>query len=339
MIFIKSFLFCTILSSLLIFISRKYKILLNFNGSTHQEFYTYKKIPLISGITILLYTFFFLDYHPITKLFFLSIFLVGFLADFKILKSPKKRFILQFFVIITFLLIADLKIGYTHFQLLDYFLENIIFNFFFTSSCILIVINGTNFIDGCNNNVIGYFLSISVILLSLNINNAYIFQSINNLFLISLLLFLLVLNIMNKAYLGDGGAFLLSFIYSIILIDFHFNNPQISSFFIVLLLWYPAFENFFSIIRKFYFAKSPAIPDNYHLHQLFYLFLNKKFNINKLLANNLVGIIINLYNFFIFFIAHLYFYHTQLMLMLILINIMIYIFLYLSLHNFKIKNI
>ena len=54
-------------------------------------------------------------------------------------------------------------------------------------------------------------------------------------------------------YLGDGGSFLFGSIFSLILIEFYLNNPgTISSFFIVLLLWYPAFENLFSIIRKFY---------------------------------------------------------------------------------------
>ena len=46
--------------------------------------------------------------------------------------------------------------------------------------------------------------------------------------------------------------------------------------FIVIILWYPAFETLFSIIRKIIYKSQPSSPDNYHLHHLIYLFFNKK---------------------------------------------------------------
>ena len=45
--------------------------------------------------------------------------------------------------------------------------------------------------------------------------------------------------------------------------------------FLLYSLWYPCFENLFSIIRKFNFKKSPISPDNKHLHQLLFIFLKK----------------------------------------------------------------
>ena len=99
-------------------------------------------------------------------------------------------------------------------------------------------------------------------------------------------------------FLGDGGAYLISFIVGIILIRFFNDNPLLSPYYIAALLWYPAYENLFSIIRKKIFKKSPSAPDNEHLHQFVYLYLNKSLNISKNLSNPLSGILICLYNLF-----------------------------------------
>ena len=48
------------------------------------------------------------------------------------------------------------------------------------------------------------------------------------------------------------------------------------------MLWYPAYENLFSIIRKKFNKKSATKADKTHLHQLLYIFLeNKLFLISK----------------------------------------------------------
>ena len=73
-------------------------------------------------------------------------------------------------------------------------------------------------------------------------------------YFIYILFILYILNFLNKIYLGDNGAYLIGLIFSICLIDFYNDNhTSISPFFIVLLLWYPAFENLFSILRKINF--------------------------------------------------------------------------------------
>ena len=55
-------------------------------------------------------------------------------------------------------------------------------------------------------------------------------------------------------------------------------SDKISPYFIANLLWYPAFENLFSIIRRILSSKKNYIADNHHLHQLLYSYLNKKNN-------------------------------------------------------------
>ena len=336
MIFFFAAIFTSISTIILIRLCNKYKILLNFTGDQHQKYTSFKRIPLVGGIIFLLFIFFFTDFNLLIKFFALSMFMIGILSDLKLLESPKKRLLIQFLFLILFLYALDIHLVSTQFQLLDFLLGNIFFSFLFTAFCISIVINGTNFIDGNNNNVLGYYLSISCILFFLNKNGVPSIGINNNLLLAELILILLIFNFLNKMYLGDGGSFLFGSIFSLILIEFYLNNlGTISAFFIVLLLWYPAFENLFSIIRKFYFFKSPMHPDNNHLHQLLYFFLTKKLSWNKVLLNNSVGLLINFYNFTILFIGATKPNHTKFMLFLIFANLIFYMIVYLGLFKFK----
>ena len=65
---------------------------------------------------------------------------------------------MQISLVILFVSITDLKIQDTRIFLLDELLENMLFNCLFVSFCILILINGSNFIDGLNTLNIGYYL-------------------------------------------------------------------------------------------------------------------------------------------------------------------------------------
>ena len=336
MIFFLSSIFALISTIIFIRLCNKYNILLNFTGEQHQKYTSFKRIPLVGGITSLLFIFFFTDFNFQIKFFTFSMCVIGILSDLKLLESPKKRLLIQFLFLILFLYALDIHLVSTKFRLLDFLLSNVFFSFLFTAFCISIVMNGTNFIDGNNNNVLGYYLSISCVLFFLNKNGVPSIGENNNLLLIELIFILLIFNFLNKVYLGDGGTFLFGSIFSLILIEFYLNNPgTISSFFIVLLLWYPAFENLFSIIRKFYFSKSPIDPDNNHLHQLLYFFLTKKLSWNRVLLNNTVGLIISSYNFMILFMGATNPNHTQFMVFLIFVNLIFYIMVYLSLFKFK----
>ena len=154
--------------------------------------------------------------------------------------------------------------------------------------------------------------------------------------LIFLLFFLYILNLFNKTQLGDGGAYLLSFLSAIYLINFANENNFISPYFIILLLWYPCFENLFSIIRKRMSKTLATKPDNNHLHQLLFFLILKKLKIKKkLIANNLTSIIINIYNFVIFFISSEKYYDSTFQLLLILTNIVIYSCAYIYLYKYR----
>ena len=207
---------------------------------------------------------------------------------------------------------------------------------FFTAFCVLIVINGTNFIDGLNGLVIGYYLIVIIILL----NSGFDLNFEKNLLINFLFIFviLLLFNFFNIIFLGDNGSYLLGFLFSIYLINIHSINLNISPYFIILLLWYPCIENLFSIIRKIITKVRAINPDNDHLHHLLFSYLLHTFKIkNKLIANNLSSIIINSYNLPIFLIGLQKTNSTILQLFLIIFNIIIYILLYFFLIKFKKK--
>ena len=101
------------------------------------------------------------------------------------------------------------------------------------------------------------------------------------------------------------------------------------------LLWYPAYETLFSIIRKVLTKKSALSPDNLHLHQLVYKYLRNKISY-KNHANSLSGILLNIYNFVIFYFASEDYSNTKYQLLLFCFSFIIYNTLYFVLkYNLK----
>ena len=201
----------------------------------------------------------------------------------------------------------------------------------------MIIVNGTNFIDGLNGLVLGYFVSILIVIYNLQLFKNLNVTQFEILYFIELLFFLLLFNFFNKLYIGDGGSYLLGFSFGIFLITIYESNTFISPFFIVLLLWYPCFENLFSIIRKYRFNLSPLNSDNKHFHQLLFYFIKKNFKLSSLTSNNLSSILINIFNILTFSIGAIDIFNTQLQILILLFNITIYIYIYLRLFDFRFK--
>ena len=104
----------------------------------------------------------------------------------------------------------------------------------------------------------------------------------------------------------------------------------------MLLLWYPAFENLFSILRKKYNKVSPYEPDNKHLHHLLFFFIKKKIKKNINFVNTLTGIIINFYNFVIFYFSLNFYENSKFLTYVIIVNVFTYLSFYFFLYT---KNI
>ena len=324
----------------LIYVLKKFNIFKN-EKYPHQNFASKINILPLGGYLIIIF-FAIFNYKNIefSFIYILSLFLIGALSDLKKFNSPKYRLAAQFLIVIIFIINFDIKIISTRLQFLDFLMANYYFNLFFVTFCFLILINGTNFIDGLNGLVILYYISIILILKLSGLN----FEVYDNNFYIDYILLilslLLVLNFLNKIYLGDSGSYLIGFLFAYYLISIYEQNPNMSPFFIILLLWYPCFENLFSIIRKHRFKKSAVEPDTKHFHQLLYFFIAKKFKVNqKLYINNFTSIIINTFNILIFYIGSNYVSKTNIQVLLICFSLATYLSLYFLLFRYRYKKI
>ncbi len=306
------------------------KFLLDLSSKfSHKRFVkTQKVVPLSGGLVLFLIVsyFNFQDYIFVFSLLFLLI--LGISSDIDFLRSPKIRILFQililtFYVILSQNYFSDLRLDSLNHILSFYFLA-ISINIF----CFLVLINGTNLIDGLNSITIGYYLSISLILLYLK-NNFNLYFDINFLINITLALSILYLfNVFGKIFMGDNGSYLISFIFGSFLINLYIQNPSVSPYFIMCLLWYPAFENLFSIIRKSVKKISFQTPDNNHLHQLLYKFFEKKMNLNKKIINSLTGNVIVFYNLIYFYLIKDLYFFTSGLIISVFINIIVYSIIY-----------
>ena len=331
-------LFIPLLILILNFLFNKKNVLQSLTEDKHQKFVEKKNIPLTGGIVIILSSLFIINFKfQIFYFIFIFIFIIGLLSDIKYLKSAKKRFLMQILTIFLFVVYYDLSISNVRVFFIDFFLEYKFFSYIFVTFCLLIVVNGSNFIDGLNGLILGYYSTIITVILYLGLaENFYNLESFLINYLI-VLIYLLIFNFMNKLYLGDSGSYFLGLVSGVLLIILYNNVKNISPFFIVLLLWYPCFENLFSILRKYKFSSSPLKADNKHFHQLLFNYLKKRFNYSNLFANNLSSILINLFNIIIFFIASKDIFNSRLQISLIFFSILIYGYLYFKLFNFRFK--
>ena len=320
------------------FLLRK-NILLSDTGDIHQKFASKSKVPLTGGIFIFLGFFYFIENNIYSLILFsFAILVLGTFSDLKLIKSASIRFLFQILLVIVFIFFNDIQINDTRIDILDKIISNNILNYFFLTFCILIVINGSNFIDGMNTLAIGYYLLIGFLIFFLNLNQGIIIKEISLTHILFLLTIVFILNFVNRIYLGDAGSYLLGFSFAIFLINIYNLNPTISPFFIILLLWYPCFENLFSIIRKNTLNKSPMDPDKYHFHQLIYSFLKKKYKLKIFAANILTAQLINFYNLIIFIIGAKFISNTNIQVFLILFNVLLYSIIYFKLNVFKHKS-
>jgi len=321
--------FCLVL----IFLSRRFNFLIHTNNLSHKRLTSYSKVSILGGILLIIFLFFSLNIN--NYLFFIPFFLLGLLSDTNYLSNPRKRIFIQIIFIILFVIFLKIKILKTNFFILDYGLNSNYFNIIFVSFCLLVLMNGCNFIDGLNTLLIGYiliiFLTIYFILPGLIFNK----DLIKNFLFILLLLY--ILNLFNLLYLGDSGSYILALFSGYLLINLANDNPFLSPFYIVLLLWYPCFENLFSIIRRKNNLYSSLKPDNKHLHQLIYIFVKNKFCKKNIFANIFSASIINLYNLLIIMLSLQFIYKTKFIIFLIIMNITFYLFIYYYL-NRKIKS-
>ena len=255
--------------------------------------------------------------------------LLGLMSDKNILTNPNKRLIFQFLILLLLSYFEDLQINDVKFDIFNLFLSNEFFNLFFTVFCLAILINGSNFLDGLNGLLTGYYLIIliSIIILA-NFNTNIDIIDYNFVTTLVFVLFIFfIFNIFGLVYLGDSGTYLLSLLIGVYLIKFYYNNDFLSPYYVAALLWYPAFENFFHFLKNFKKQKTSS-PDNFHLHQIIFLFLQNKKIFKKRILNPLCSFLILLINLPGFLFAYNFPTKSSILLSVIFFNIFLYLILY-----------
>ena len=288
-----------------------------------------KKAILCGGIIIFICSTLFFDNEFFEiKIFAFLILIIGVLSDTNQLNSPKFRILCQLFIVLLLLIynndliITDLRINF-----INDFLQVKFVSMLFTTFCILILINGSNFLDGINTLVVGYFiLVLGIILLMSNQFDLYINENI--FYFVIFLITVFIFNFFNKIYLGDSGSYLISFLTAFFILDFFSKNDFISPYFFCLILWYPAYENLFSIIRRISLKKKLDKPDQNHLHQMIYILFKRNKFLSKKYINTITGVSINSFNFIIFIFSYKYYLLTKPLVVIIFFNISIYLLLY-----------
>ena len=141
---------------------KKKHYLSNNTGQIHQKYSEKNYVPLTGGIYLLL--FFIFNYY--NDFFFLSfltvIFIIGILTDLNIIESPYKRILIQIIFVFLFVYHFNLKVEDLRLDLINSLLVNDNFNIFFVSFFLLLLMNGSNFIDGNKGICIGYFLNFTL---------------------------------------------------------------------------------------------------------------------------------------------------------------------------------
>ncbi len=328
---INNLLIISLIFAILFIISKKFVFFYDdISYSNHKIIGEENKSPLVIGG--IFFVIVFLYFNPYSSISFnitiLLITFLGLVSDKNIFPNPLIRLIIQIIILFNFVFFSELQISDVRIDFLNLFLSNNIFNITFTVFCLAILINGSNFLDGLNGLVSGYYLLVLLsIIYLINFNFDIVEIKFLKLIFLTLLIFY-IFNILGFVYLGDSGSYLIAFIIGVYLIRLNELYYSISPYYIVALLWYPAFENLFSLSRRVLNKLSVSSADNMHLHQLLFLFIKSKKIFSKKMLNSVSSLIILSLNIPGIVISNLYISKSLPLLKIVFINIFFYLLIY-----------
>ena len=200
----------------------------------------------------------------------LMFFFLGFFDDKANINPNTKLFLLGFLFLLLVIsnevfLIKSIKLSFLKNQ---YFLNS--FTIPFTILCFLLFANAINMFDGINLQSFNYNISIVIFFL---INN--IFFKFFILIILSLLIFG-YLNYKNKSFLGDGGCYLLSFLFgSTFIASYNLNYIEFADT-IFLLMILPGIDMLRLFTIRLVNGKNPFKADREHIHHKLLTWLGYK---------------------------------------------------------------
>jgi len=202
----------------------------------------------------------------------ISFFVIGYLDDKYKVNANVKLLLTSLLIVFLLYFNNNILLKDINFSFTNYTLHLGSFSYFITLICFLLFINAFNMLDGINGQATLYVIFIFIIL---------ILNQILPLFLLLLLimfLFFLILNLKNKAFLGDNATLPLGFMISYIFLrSYNSSNHIFLADEIFLIMSIPGYELLRLAIQRVINKKHPFLPDNNHIHHL----LIKKYKLYK----------------------------------------------------------
>jgi len=239
-------------------------------------------VAIIFGISSIFFTELWTDISILILISGAPIFVAGLLEDISGRVSPRYRLLAAFGSAALAVLLTGEYIVAGDFWLLD---RIFIYPVIAIPITLLIssgIANSFNIIDGVNGFSAGIALIIAAVL-------GYICQLYNEkalsyfclMIAIAIIPFLIANFPFGFIFLGDAGAYTLGHLLSWIAIVLVSRHPEISSWAMLLLFFWPASEVLLSIYRRLMSRKPSGAPDSFHFHQLIMQLLQfKSDNIN-----------------------------------------------------------
>lgn len=267
---------------------------------------------------------------------FVPVGIVAIKEDLFLSNKINLRLIMMFVSSFLLLFISDYTLPIIDIYYIGDFINEFTYvKYLFFGFCIVIIINGSNLIDGTNGLLSIVFITqlVSLTFLAFSLNEKYIIESIFLLYFF-LLIFMIFNYPFGRIFLGDFGSYFFGFIISALTIYLFGKYTFLNEWNAVLILIYPSFELLFSFIRKIFMHQSPLLPDRKHLHLLVYDYL-KSNNNSTLKANSYVVVLLFPLILLpqIIFISNNFYYHFDTFLFFI-ISISVFCFIYIFVYLF-----
>jgi UDP-GlcNAc:undecaprenyl-phosphate/decaprenyl-phosphate GlcNAc-1-phosphate transferase len=223
----------------------------------------------------------------------LFLFIIGYFDDKKNLSANLKLILVSLVIYCAVTIDSDLLISEIKFNSLEkvFYLSN--FSTAFSVLCFLLFINAFNMFDGINLQAGVYSFLIFFLFL---INNVLPLLSI---FFLVIIFFYIILNYLNKIFLGETGCVLISYYISYFFIKSYNIENVFFADQIILYLLFPGLDLFRLFFYRIINKKNPFVADKNHLHHyLLKMYEPAKVFIIIFLAYALPIIVSNLMNNF-----------------------------------------
>jgi len=218
---------------------------------------------------------------------------VTFLEDVYNNILPKARLFFIFSSAVILLLTSDFTLPAIDLPIAkDFFVQYPLTLIILLTIALAVMVNAFNLIDGVNGLLLLSFLSIlgCLTMMAELVNDVY-FVKLCHVFL-AILIIQLPFNFPKaRIFAGDLGAYTIGFIVALLIIIFFGKHPEFLTWQAILILFYPAFELLFTVIRRHKQNRNIMQADRFHLHQLIFTLLNyslKKNNISNALTTILL---------------------------------------------------